>query len=103
MFFLRCILNCTPEELKSINAVIQAAAGQHLPDGAEVVIAECIADPALAAKFKELSQKRLQRKYRGYTFFKGLTRAEILEAARARRAATAQKKGSPQPHEPPQP
>lgn len=87
LVFLSCILNCTQGDLETINAIIQTAAGGHLPAGAEVVIAECIADPAVAEKFNELTEKRSARHKRPDTWIKGKTRAEILETARAKREA----------------
>lgn len=87
LVFLSYILNCTQGELETTNALIQLAAGEHLPTGAEVVIAECMADPEVAAKFNELTIKRSARHNRPDTWIKGKTRAEILETARAKREA----------------
>lgn len=87
LVFLGYILNCTQEDLETTNALIQLAAGEHLPAGAEVVIAECIADPAVAEKFNELTQKRAKRHNRPETWIKGKTRAEIKEATRIKREA----------------
>lgn len=87
LVFLGYILNCTQEDLETTNALIQLAAGEHLPTGAEVVIAECMADPKVAAKFNELTEKRSAQHKRPDTWIKGKTRAEILETARAKREA----------------
>lgn len=64
--FLSYILRCTQEELQRTNAIIQAGSnGQRLPDGAEVVIAECLADPAAALLFSRIVEKRSHpHKYR---------------------------------------
>lgn len=87
LVFLSYILNCTPDDMQITNAIIQSAAGYILPSGAEVVIAECIASPALAAKFSELTAKRQIARPAPQTIHKGKSRAEIREAARVKREA----------------
>lgn len=85
LVFLSYLLNCTPRELDTTNALIELAAGEHLPTGAEVIIAECMTDPVLAGMLRDYAAKRAKTHFRGYRQHKGKTREQISKDARARR------------------
>lgn len=89
LVFLSYVMNCTQNELETTNALIQLARGEKLPTGAEVIIAECIADPIIAAKFDELTKKRAEQSNpaREHNHHKGKTREQITADVKARREA----------------
>ncbi|MDD2956485.1 MAG: hypothetical protein PHD67_09265 [Oscillospiraceae bacterium] len=61
LFFLEALIAMTPDELGRVNSAIRAAAdhtGNTLPSGANVVIAEGIADPEIAAMLEQYEQRR---------------------------------------------
>ena len=86
------LLRSTPEELRDMNKAISAAraaieARAHLPGGAEVVIAEALADHEIARMLELLEKKRKAPIFRGSREQKGMTREQIRATAQRKREA----------------
>ena len=112
LVFLEALIAATPEELRDMNKAISAAraaieARAHLPGGAEVVIAEALADPEIARMLELLEQKRKTPYFTGCREQKGMTREQIRATAQRkreqRRRSTAAAKIRPTPGKTPQP
>lgn len=90
LVFLEALIAATPEELRDMNKAISAAraaieARAHLPGGAEVVIAEALADHEIARMLELLEKKRRKAHRTAYTGYKGTPRPEILATAQRKR------------------